>query len=197
MPRKSKLTTHALTIHELLRKGLRIRAVWRELEKQGVTVSYEGLRKWVHANPAEGVDLHGPGHPPSTHGCRFNILENGTPSSTPAFLLAFLAINAKPEYTRETVTKAAFLELGLPFDDGDRWNWVIPVERLQGLGDLELCFVVYLVSDLPSPPLSGNSLHFERWYEKLSKGAARLKTAIQEGRDVCGAYLFPEAWDQQ
>lgn len=193
MPRKSKISPHASQIRRLLREGKTIRAIWKQLNELE-EVSYEGLRKWIHDNPIEGITLNGPGRPPSIEFNSFDFLPEPPDPPTakiPAFLLPFAAIYAEPEEIRSEVTKRAMWQLGLPYHDSvPRKEWILPAERLVGCSDLEYLIVTYLVSDLPSPPLDGITLHYEEWLVKLMTGAMRLKAAAKQGYDTTGAEIF-------
>ncbi len=195
MIRKGKLTPYASQIHRKLRDGSKALAIWKDLKRQKVSVTYEGVRKWIHANPIEGVCLGSPGRPQSAGTNRFDFLGGESPMyglpSAPAYLLPFLAIYARPEDVRLEVTRRAFFQLGLRYDeDLHRTEWMLSAGKLKSLSDLEYCLIAYLVSDLPSPPLDGIDLHFESWFEKLTFGAKRLKSAASQGCDIRGRDLF-------
>jgi len=195
MPRRSKIAPHASMIHRLLREGESVLAIHKQLEDLQVSVSYEGLRKWVHANPVEGVVLNGPGRPRSGDTSPFDFLPENlseiSAAKPPAFLLPFAALYAEPESIRLEVTKRAMWQLGLPYHDlVPRTEWILPADRLARCSDLEYCIVAYMVSNLPPPPLDGITLHYEEWLAKLMSGATRLKAATKEGLDICGADLF-------
>lgn len=197
MPRKSKITAHAPRIRRLLREGKTAHTIWKELQSLELSLSYEGLRKWIHANPIEGITLNGPGRPRSIEINPFNFLPAELPdlpsTKAPAFILALIALYSEPEDIRMEVTKRAFWQLGLPFDEElPRTEWFLPAQRLIQCSDLEFCLVAYLVSNLPTPPLGGITLHFEEWFEKLMAGAARLKEAAKHGRDTTGKNIFDD-----
>lgn len=195
MSRKGKLTPHAHRIHRMLRQGETALAIWKELQRLQVPVSYEGVRKWIKSNPIDGITLNGPGRPKSVESGRFDFLPIEIPivglPQTPVFLLPLVAILSATEEIRMEVTKQAFCKLGLAFDETrPRSEWIIPAQRLVNISDLEYCLVAYLISNLPSPPLGGISQQFEDWFGKLMVGAWRLKDAVHLGCDMRGEDLF-------
>lgn len=194
MQRKGKLTPYAPRIHRMLHEGATALAIWENLKRLGVPVSYEGVRKWIKANPVDGIALKGPGRPQSIESGQLDFLPVEPPiiglPSTPLFLLPFVASVSATEEIRLEVTKQAFRELSLPFaDNRPRSEWIIPAQALANHSDMEYCLVAYLLSDLPSPPL-GSTEDFETWVGKLMVGAWRLKDAVKRGRNIKGSYLF-------
>jgi len=195
MSRKGKLTPYASQIHRLLRQGATALAIWKELQRLEVPVSYEGVRKWIKSNPIDGITLNGPGRPPSVESSRFNFLPEelaivGQPP-TPFFLLPLVAIVSETEGIRMEETKKAFGQLCLPFDEArPRSEWIIPAQPLANLSDMEYCLIAYLISDMPSPPLGGITENFETWFGTLMIAAWRLKDAVKLGRDIKGKDLF-------
>jgi len=197
MARPSKLTPHAPRIQRLMLEGATALAIWEDLKTLEVPVSYEGVRKWIKSNPVDGVSLKGRGRPRSVEAGRFDFLPDtfsvACPLQTPVFMLPFLAIFSGTEEIRLELTKRAFGQLGLPFDEVlPRTEWVLPALRLANLSDLDYCIVAYLVSDLPSPPLGGITQHFDAWFAQLMVGACRLKTAVKQECDIRGKNLFGE-----
>lgn len=195
MKRRGKLTPHAPLIHRMLCEGSTAFAIWKHLKRLDVPVTYEGVRKWINSNPVDGITLKGPGRPPAIDSGRLDFLPVEPPivglPLTPLFLLPFVAVISANEEIRMEVTKRAFGELALPFDDDrSRSKWIIPAQPLANLSDMEYCLVAYLVSDLPSPPLGGNTQDFETWVGKLMVGAWRLKDAVNRGCDIRGNDLF-------
>jgi len=195
MSRKGKLTPHAARIHRMLREGATALAIWKHLQRLEVPVSYEGVRKWIQSNPIDGITLNGPGRPPSVESSRFSFLPEEIPivgqPQTPLFLLPLVVIVSATEEIRMEVTKRAFGELALPFDETrPRSEWIIPAPSLANLSDMEYCLVAYLISDLPSPPLGGITQHFEAWFGTLMVAACRLKDAVKQGYDIRGKDLF-------
>jgi hypothetical protein len=195
MSRKGKLTPHAARIHRMLREGATALAIWEQLKRLDVPVSYEGVRKWIKANPVDGIALKGPGRPQSIESGRLDFLPIEPPiiglPSTPLFLLPFVAIVSATEEIRMEVTKRAFGGLSLPFDDDrPRSQWIIPAQPLANLSDMEYCLLAYQLSDLPSPPRGGTIEEFETWVGKLMVGAWRLKDSVKRGHDIKGNDLF-------
>lgn len=196
MPRRSKIAPHAPLIHRLMREGKNARAIWKQLnELEEIShVSYEGVRRWIHANPVAGITLNGPGRPAETNSFDFLPQLSDLPTAkAPAFLLPFATIYAEPENIRLEVTKRAMWQLGLPYHESvPRMEWILPADRLARCSDLEFCIVAFMVSNLPPPPLDGIAQHYEEWLAKLMAGATRLKEAVKEGRATTGAEIFDE-----
>ena len=195
MSRRGKLTPHGSRIHRMLREGATAIAIWQDLRRLEVFVSYEAVRKWIKSNPIDGISLNGPGRPPSVESSRFDFLPVEMPivglPQTPVFLLPFVAIFSGTEEIRMEVTKHAFCQLGLAFDETrPRSEWLIPAQRLANLSDLEYCLVAYLISNLTAPPLCGIAQDFKAWFGKLMVGACRLKDAVNRGCDIRGKDLF-------
>jgi hypothetical protein len=168
MAHKNKLTAHADRRHRLLREGATAYAIWENLQGQEVAVSYEGVRKWIHSHPIDGITLNPPGRPRSVDSGFFQflpsrILSPKHPQQSPAFLLPFVALRAETEGIGTEVTKRAFWQIGLPFDETcPRSDWTIPSKLVANLTDLEYLLLAYLVSDLKSHATQWNHPGFRR-----------------------------------
>lgn len=187
-----KLTRHAELIHRIYRGKKSIRQTWIALKAEGVVVAYDTLREWLGKNPGSAVmPKLGKGRRKSPESPLFRVLpRDGEPitanSQYPALFTAFLNC---PEDFRMHVLKEALEKSGVDFDPCAHFeDLLVPGPLLAQLGDLEICLLAYLLSNLPAP-VGHPERGFPDWANVLTIRAARLKARFRDGRDATVAEL--------
>lgn len=196
--KKDKLGEHADLILDLLRLGDTITAIWGKLKGRGVSVAYETVRKWVaaHADGGEGAfQIMKPGRPKGDKPVSLGFLPDHPitgPCPVPVYLTPLVNQCRSNWILAATCAEQTMQALGVPFDSGiPRPDWILPARRLAKLTDLELLLVVYVLSDIESPPLDKIFKDFSDWLNKLIGPASRLKASILKGTDIRVRDLFP------
>ena len=196
--KKDKLDEHADLILGLLRQDATITAIWEELKGRGVSVAYETVRKWVaaHSEGGEGTfQKKKPGRPKSDKPGSLGFLPDHPITGScpiPVFLIPLVNQCRSDRNLVVTCVEQTMQALGVPVDPGiPRQDWILPARRLAKLTDLELLLVVYVLSDMESPPLDKTLRDFRDWLNNLIEPASRLKASILKGTDIRVRDLFP------
>ena len=185
--KEPKLNSHRELIHRIHRGKKSIRQTWIALKAEGVVVAYDTLRAWIGRNPAPAVmPKFGKGRRKSPEPPLFRILpRNGEEISanepSPALFTTFLNC---PYDFRMHVMKEVLEKAGVDFDPSAVFeDLMIPGPLLAQLGDLEICLLTYLLSDM-QPPVGQPERGFPDWAKILTTRAARLKARFGEVRDA-------------
>jgi len=94
-----------------------------------------------------------------------------------------------PRFTR--ICGLAIFSFASGFAPIPRPDWILPARRLPKLTDFELLLVVYVLSDIESPPLDKIFKDFSDWLNKLIEPASRLKASILKGTNIRVRDMFP------
>ncbi len=195
--KKDKLDEHADLILGLLRQDATITAIWEELKGRGISVAYETVRKWVAAHSEGGGTFQKkkPGSPKGDKPVSLGFLPDHPitgPCPVPAYLTPLVYQCRSNWMLAATCAEQTMQALGVPVDSGiPRPDWILPARRLTKLTDLELLLVVYVLSDIESPPLDKIFKDFSDWLNKLIEPASRLKASILKGANIRVCDLFP------
>ena len=164
-----------------------------------VKVSLETVRVWVATHAKDNnatAPARKPGRPKPHEFALIRFLPDSPTRADglhyiPIFLLPLLPPTISNEFFRATTSLEAIRSMGLSIDPNvPLLNWVLPVQRLVKLVDLEIWLLTCLVSDLPPPPISGSLSEFGIWMSQITEGASRLRVAIRERKDIMVSDLF-------
>lgn len=190
--KEPKLNRHRELIHRIHRGKKSFRQTWIALKAEGVVVAYDTLRAWLGKNPAPALmPKFGKGRRRSPEAPLFHLLpRDGEAISAndrlPPLFISFLNC---PDDFRMYVLQEALAESGVDFDPCADFNdLLVPGRLLAQLGDLEICLLTYLLSDIP-PPVGQPERDFPDWAKILTIRAAKLKARFREGRDATVAEL--------
>lgn len=190
--KEPKLNRHRDLIHRIHRGKKSIRQTWVALGAEGVVVAYDTLRAWLGKNPGPAaMPMFGKGRRKAPESPLFRLLpRNGEEilanDPSPALFNTFLNC---PDDFRMHVLKEALAQSGVDFDPCADFNdLLVPGRLLAQLGDLEICLLTYLLSDLP-PPVGPAERGFPDWAKIVTIRAAKLKGRFREGRDATVAEL--------
>ena len=190
--KKPKLNRHAELIHRIYRGKKSVRQTWIALKAEGVVVAYDTLRDWLGNNPGPAViPKFGKGRRKSPESPLFRLLpgDGEAISANNQFPALFTTFLNCPDDFRMHVLKEALEKSGVDFDPcADFEDLLIPGPLLAQLGDLEICLLAYLLSNLPAP-VGQPERDFPDWAKVLTIWAAKLKAKFREGRDATVAEL--------
>lgn len=187
-----KLEMHAELIRQLLRDGASNGQIREALMEKKVEVSLETVRVWVKSDPeAARLKKRSKGRPRSDFPPLFGFLPDdpaalGADIRCPSIFRVFLDNGPHDPELRMAMIAQVIRSIGIPVDQGlPLSQWTIPARVLLQLQDLEICYLAFLVSGLPMPPLGRrDEMLLLDFFRVLTLYAVRLKAKIKIGGDL-------------
>ncbi|MEY4568781.1 MAG: hypothetical protein RLZZ398_220 [Verrucomicrobiota bacterium] len=190
--KEPKLNRHRELIHRIHRGKKSIRQTWIALNAEGVVVAYDTLREWLGKNPGSAViPKLGKGRRRTPESPLFRLLPRNAEeiSANDPSTALFTTFLPCPDDFRIHVLMEALAASGVDFDPCAEFkDLLIPGRLLAQLGDLEICLLTYLLSDM-QPPVGQPERGFPDWAKILTIRAAKLKARFRAGSDATVAEL--------
>jgi hypothetical protein len=187
-----KLEMHAELIRQLVRDGASNGQIREALMAKKVEVSLETVRVWVKSDPeAARLKKRSKGRPRSDFPPLFGFLPDdpaalGADIQCPSIFRVFLDNGPHDLELRMAMIAQVIRSIGIPVGQGlPLSQWTIPARVLAKLQDLEICYLAFLVSGLPMPPLGRrDEMLLLDFFRVLTLYAVRLKAKIKIGGDL-------------
>ncbi len=178
----SKLDEHAAWIKTLYKVHKTAKATHKRLLEEGVEVSYEALRQWLHRHADELTALRvGRGKPAELRPKQlFGFLPeeaDWTPGHETAPAIFYSLIQDTPPDYKDVLLDACLTRYGVQSSLKELDATHLPLKQLRNLCDLEIYLLAYLLGDYR--PLVGVSLN-EFWTQirAITPMAVRLRQLI-------------------